>query len=542
MKKIFTLLFFVTIIVNSCTPPDVPAELFTVKKVVGNNDDYTNRFKYYFKEDSLGKFVVSITYTPTSNSFTIRRSNDSILIKGSNEGMWYFLNKYCGVNVYMPDTLWISYPKDSVYIPDSLNLSYTPFTSVIFSTGVTNPKEYYKAPTPYYWQVANNIYNTSLGITDHSMCYRFMDTSMYNLFPDVYHWKYPMSLTDQSFEPDFTSPQIVPASMYSARKFFAKNPTLNYISFSVMDSYAGFPAPVNGKTLSQSFTDYMNELADSFSVELPGKTIVYVLYSQVAGTPYVKLRENILPITVYQISNSIADKTTQDSLLNKMSSVMNVIGNHDWAQGGGFIIPRIYSKLLDSFILKYQSNNIHINFAALEMYPNWGLDGIKYYEMAKIYDNPYINVDSLRLKFCNDMFGNVSSLMKEYFDCLENISTSMANDTSVPERKMYNYFSQVNLNIANFTLVDSARSLLNEALHNSTGEINQRVQFFSTSFKISEGAFNLYKDYSDSASSDYIKFLNDSIVGNNKYIYDGASGNFMSNINSMITQIRNMKK
>lgn len=520
-------------VINTPVQPVEHTELFTVKRIWGNNIDYINRFKNYIKEDTAGKFTVNITVTK-DNYFTIKRSHDSILITGSQQGMWYFLDKYCGVRVYLPDTLFITKVKDSIFIPDSLNITHAPFTSVISSTGLTSSIE-------GYWALANNVTNNTLGIAQHSMCYRFMDSAMYKLFPDVYHDKYPTSLGDQSFEPDFTSPQCVPASMYSAKKFFVANPAMNYISFSVMDSRAGFPAPITGKTLSQTFTDYINELADSFKIELPGKVIVYQLYSQVADIPYVILRNNVLPTTVYQFSNAIVDGHLEDSNLNKMSRTMNMIGNHDWAQGGGFIIPRIYSSLLDSVVKKWQLNNLHINYAANELYPNWGLDGMKYYEMSKIYDNPYASVDSIRTLFCNDMFGNVAPLMKKYFDDLEKLSIEMANNPVVPERKMYNYFSQVNLDVTDDEFVKDARTSINEALNNSSGIINQRVQFFSIAFKISEGIFNLYENYSDGAVSAYLQFLRDNIVGSKKYIYDGNSGDFISNIQSAISKIKSMQ-
>ena len=477
------------------------------------------------KADSL-KYVINIQ-SDTSSGYTISKVGDTISIKGNTlQAAVYFLDKYCGVRFYMPTDLWASKAKDTIYIDSVINYTHTSYTPVIFSTG-------FKSAPEDYWQLYNNLGNNSFGVTQHSMSQRFYDSTMFKLFPNVYDNGYPQSYNDPNFEPDFTKSDIVAASMYSARKFFVNYP-FNYISFSVMDSYNGYPKPIAGQTLTQTFVKYINALADSFAIVFPNKKITYLVYGSVHDFPTERLRDNVIPITVMKPASAILNGMLDAESAKQLGKFMPNFGNHDWAEGYGFVVPRIYSSLLQQVFNVLNYGGIRLQFAHLECYPNWSLDGPKLYEMAKIYDNPAVNIDSVRTLFCLDMFGIGWPYMKSYFDDLEALSTSMNNNPLIARSLGY-YPSQLKLDVQDSTLASNARGYINQALKVTTGTEHQRVQFFSNGFRISESLWSIYKKNADST---FIPFLKDSIAGNQMYLNIATDPDFMSTMTNLINSIK----
>ena len=542
-------------------------------------------------KDTTGKIVISIGATHFSNgndvknlspySFIIIKKGNLIVIRGADDmgtnlGVSYFLDHYCGVRLYLPGDLFTAMPKvHFVSLPLKINLKEIPFTDNITSTGFggtgdsTHPHDILQ--WDQYWAIMNGLSRNNWGAFQHTMSEIFYDSTIMKNYPEVYPLVngkryFPKSGNDQNFEPDFAASQLTDASVFAAVKYFKAHPTVDCMAFSVMDGGGYSKEGETGKFLAKypqtsaglvrgytdAYINWLNNLAEKLPDALlkngikRNKTIAYISYSQVRDIPKEKLNPMILPITVYHLSNGVADSFYfPGSILSKWARITSTIGNDDWAEGKGFIYPRIYTNILSEFLKKVQSEGMAFSYAHLECYPNWALDGPKLYEMGKVYWNPDINTDSLRTQFCTDMFGNAAKQMKNYFTTVENISTWLNNHTDVPTH-MFNYIGQLSLDDARMSLVQQARQFLDEAekTGGTTEEERERIDFFSKGFKISEGLFDLYnsKIVDISQANELKDYFKNTVAGNQMMLNIATDKNFVTAMDNLIDQIVKEKK
>jgi hypothetical protein len=159
------------------------------------------------------------------------------------------------------------------------------------------------------------------------------------------------------------------------------------------------------------------------------------------------------------------------------------MGQYDWAQGDGYFIPRLYAGLATRLFDRQH----RFTLAKAETYPNWGLDGPKYWMLVQIWDNPGSDSRRLYEQFCSDMFGPAKDEMLAYFLGLEELWISMDADA---ERKLFKWKTQFTLRPPQMDMVRAARAHLDQAKARAvTPEEKQRVELFSKTFKLSELLF-----------------------------------------------------
>lgn len=501
--------------------------------------------------DTTGRTVIAIGNTTLSNdndvkglppaSFIIKKKGRVIVIRGVDDagdlaGVEYFLSHYCDVVHYMPGTLFTKYPEDSIIeLPQEINIIDSPFTRNITSTGWSgtgNPND--KNNIQYwdnYWALYNSLNYTDWGQFQHTMSGLFYDSLIMKMHPDAYpiindKRYFPTSSSDPNFEPNFSSPDLVDASFDIAVNYFTHNPIINTIAFSVMDSRNGFT--LSGQKLIDANASWLNNLSE----KIPNKTIAYLLYNSVNGYPSFKLEPNVLPITVWHLSDFPSDGW------NRIDSIVKFtdrVGNDDWAEGKGFIFPRIYTRIISKYLRTLKSKKIKFDYAHIEAYPNWGLDGIKYWEMGQIYRNPDLDVDSLRLKFCTDLFGNAGQQMKAYFDTMEDIGLWL-NNTGVGTH-LYNYPQQLKLDSTRLVLVENCRKYLDAATNLAvTKEQKERVQFFNTGFTFIEGLWDLYNLKKNNV--DLKNYIKEKISGTGRILFSGTDSNYVNSLYNLINTIK----
>lgn len=522
---------------------------------------------------AIGKTQFSAAYTlsnPEPYSFVIKRKNDVVSIEGETPlgtfiGTGYFLDHFCGVRFYLPGDLFTNMPENKrVNLNKTISVTQIPFTKYVMSTG-------YKIGAETEWSQINGVARKDWGSHQHSMGDRFYDDSVFKLFPEIFpvingKRYFPKSRVDQNWEPDFAEPELVNAAVYSAIKYFKQNPKINYISFSVQDSWT---YPTEGKMgeylknypntragryrgYTNAYISFLNKLAERLKTELPQngiswpKTIVYIVYGNVRVIPLVKLNPAILPITAYHLSEAIIDSiyAPNGGALSSWPKVTKRIGNDDWAEGKGFIYPRIYTKIVSNYVKAVQKEKMSFDYAHLEFYPNWSLDGPKYYFMSKIYWNPKVNTDSLLTLFCNDMFGKGAKQMKAYFTTLENLNTLMNNDPKA-NRKIGVYKTQLSLNEKEVVFVNKAREEIDKAYSMAGAEDQKkRIDLFSKGFKISEGFFDIYNSKAvDTAKVNGLRdYLKNTVSGNQMMLNMATEKNCLSVMDNLIDQIMKMKK
>ena len=597
-KKEIILLPSNTIIVGTKDYPIGVRYLYKWLNKIYNTEGVSNRNFSVLREfselrndkDTTGKIVISVGATHFSNddnvknlspySFIIKREGNLIVIKGvddigTNLGVSYFLDHYCGVRFYLPGDLYTSMPKVHIIsLPANINVKETPFTKYVFSSGLWGKADDVKNDVTQwdsFWALMNGLSRKDWGSHQHTLSALFYDSTTLKNYPEIYpvvngKRYFPSSAKDQNFEPDFAEPHLADASLYEAIKYFKANPGMDYLAFSVMDG-TGFskegkigkflmkyPQTTQGNT--QGYTDAYVQFLNNFAERLPAvllkngitrkKTIVYTPYSQVRNIPSEKLSPNILPVTVYHLSNSVADSFYfPGGALSKWVQVTSRIGNDDWAEGKGFIYPRIYTDMVSRFLKTVKKYKLNFEYAHLEAYPNWALDGPKMYEMAKIYWNPNINIDSLRTQFCIDMFGNASGKMHNYFNTVEQISKWLNNHSGVPTH-MYNYMGQLSLDNTRMLMVTQARQNLDEAAktNGTTEDERKRIDFFSKGFKISESFFYLYnsKTFEMNKVNELKDYLKNTVAGNQMMLNIATDKDFLKDMDGLIDQIVKTKK
>lgn len=541
-------------------------------------------------KDTTGKIVISVGATHFSNdndvknlspySFIIKREGNLIVIRGADDtgtnlGVSYFLDHYCGVRFYLPGDLYTSMPKtNTISLPANIDVKETPFTKYVFSTGFNGKADGAGNDITQwdnYWALMNGLNRKDWGSHQHTLSTLFYDSAIMKNYPEVYPLingkrYFPSSADDQNFEPDFAAPQLVAASLDASVKYFKSNPAVDYMAFSVMDgggySREGrmgkflikYPQTAEGHT--RGYTDanvrFLNDLAKRLPAFLlkngikRKKTLVYISYSEVRGIPSEKLNPAILPVTVYHLSNSIADSFYfPGGALSKWSKVTSNIGNDDWAEGKGFIYPRIYTNMVSQFVKTIKKYKLNFGYAHLETYPNWALDGPKMYEMGRIYWNPDVNIDSLRTQFCKDMFGNASVEMHNYFNTVEQISTWLNNHTDVPTH-IFNYVGQLALDDARMLMVKQARQFLDEAarMSGTTNDERKRIDFFSKGFKIPEYFFEIYNSKTVDANkvNELKDYLKNTVAGNQMMLNIATDKDFLKKMDALVDQIVKGKK
>jgi hypothetical protein len=554
-----------------------------LKKIYKTDSGFTI-IKQSLLKDTKGKIIIAIGNTKFSSvkslenfpaySFLINKNENVVTIAGIDYigtliGTGYFLDRFCGVRFYIPGDLFTSMPKTNmVELDKTIYVKETPSTKYVYSTG-------YKG-ADMNWAYINGLVRRNWESHQHSMGNRFVNDSIIKKFPEIFpiingKRYFPSSRTDQKWQPDFAEPKLVDAAAYSAVQYFKANPSIDYISFSVQDSRVystegrmgeflkSYPAtPVGLSTgYTEANVEFLNKLAKKLKDVLPEngiirpKTIVYIAYQQVNRIPTSKLDSSILPVLVFQIAETFMDSVYQEGpdglknyRLSEWAKVTTRIGNHDWAEGKGFIYPRIYTNLVSKFARTIKKDKMDFEYAHIEAYPNWALDGPKLYFMGKIYWNPAVSTDSLLTLFCSDMFAKSSNIMKDYFTTLENLNTSMNNDAT-RNRRLGAYTTQLPLNEKEMQMVNHARNFLDQAISTaSSKEEKKRINFFIKGFRLSQYFFDLYnsKVNIDALGDKLKKYLKENVAGDSMVLNIAKDSDFLPKTNAIIDNIVKQKK
>jgi hypothetical protein len=514
-----------------------------------------------------------------SYGFIIKRNENIISILGEQPlgslyGAVYFLDKYCDIRFYMPGDLFTHFPQQKkITIKDNIDVKEEPFTTYVNATGINSG---IAGEGMWFW--LNAVQRKSWESHQHSMGNRFPAAKFAEKYPEIYPSfagkRYmPKNPGDQQWQPDFAEPHLVDAAVESAIDYFKAKPHIDYISFSVQDSdkypvegeiakvLEKYPNTPQGKAdaYTEAYIEFLNKVAKRLEKELPKqgisqpKTLVYLSYGRVSRIPKQKLHPSILPVLVSQISeldkdSVVAQPTNKDNFFNlsEWAKVTNRIGHHDWAQGHGYFYPRIYNGLYIKYLKELQKLGIQSEYMHVEFYPNWGLDGPKYYLIGKMLWSPEVNVDELLDQFCSDMFGRAKGEMKQYFTHLEELTYSMDNNPAI-YRKMFGFPKQLLLNSKEKQIAIQARNHLNRAMvlaRKGTDEERARIELFSKTFKLTEYLFEAAN--SPTLTEEKIKeiqaYVSEKITTDKMTLYSAHNNGVINWINSAIAAIKRNAK
>lgn len=450
--------------------------------------------------------------------YHIKRKANVVVMAGSNSSgtmaaALRFLDEFAGVRFYMPGELWTSIPVGRQITLRNIDETSAPFVVGLSMTGLGN------VPGVGDWSTYNDVTRRTGGADQHNMTEMFPPARYAAKFPDIYPLlggirHIPQSASDQGWQPDFGASHTLDAAKESVTQFFKENPDYAYVAFGVMDGtkYDEGPASMamvrkfereypdtmlaRAHAYSAIYWDFINRLGLWMQTAEPGKLLMAQAYGLVRIPPASALSPNVMVVTVWGIAELDADKrllpdSSGVSELQHWRNVASSVGNHDWMQGAGYYIPRSYTGNYSRYLKALSASGLQQSYQHLEAYPNWGLDGPKYYIVNRLMWDPGLNVDVLWKEFCDDMFGPASTPMQTYFRTLEQLWVQL-DEVEGPERKPFRWSTQFKTTDSSLALVRAARTALDLAAGTAiTDAQKQRIQLFSKTFHLSELLFDL---------------------------------------------------
>lgn len=452
------------------------------------------------------------------DGYSIHTSGNVISIIGGKPtgtymGAAYFLDKHVGVRFYMPDRLFISLPKTKQIDIAEIDEISNPFVTSCFMSSIPNPKGVEQP-----WVPANGAWRRKGGTHQHNMLSIFPPEKYGQTHPQIYpilngKRHIPEDKKDQSWQPNFLEPATLEVAEQSILEYFEKHPTHAYIAVSIQDG-DGFSEDEKTQTIieqyknkypddrryraratSAIFWKFMKNLGERIEKQLPDKLLVSLAYGGTRFHPDHDLPDNIVIFANYHIAELPGDgflnpDESGQTPLQRWLKLTPHFGNHDWYQGRGYVLPRIYSGYWSQFMKALAAETDHAYMHA-ECYPNWGLDGPKLFILTRLWWDPQADPNQLLEQFCMDMFGKAASSMTQYFQQLEALWTQL-NIVEGPERKLSRWSTQFNTTEQSMAMIGRCRELLDKAAASAEdAKARERIRFFSDHFLISESLFQV---------------------------------------------------
>jgi hypothetical protein len=465
-----------------------------------------------------GKFVLAIGPGPwlpkaarvgmEGRDFLLVRQGDRVVMAGGApagtlRAVAAFLDRFCGVRFYMPTDLYTSLPVARQVSLGVVDVRDKPRIRDI------HMGMFWNLPEENDWMLRNGVGIKPEYLASHSMDQRFPPARFAVACPEIYPIlkgaRYiPKAAGDQGWQPCFSEPKTLDAAEEEAVEYFRRNPAFRGITYAVQDGHAFCECPrclaliakAGDKTQAYSdmFWGFLNRLAERLERRLPefgvtpDKVLIGMAYSEVRNPPGFKLHRNVMAYPVFTVADILIDKVLEPTgpySIHRWSKVAAQLGQYDWAQGDGYYIPRLYAGLAARLF----DADHRFTLATAETYPNWGLDGPKYWMLVKIWDAPGADARALYAQFCADMFGKAAAEMEAHFQTLEALWVSMDNDA---ERKLFKWTNQFTLRPEQRQSVSAARAHLDRAAGLvQTPEQKARLDLFSKTFRLSEMIFEV---------------------------------------------------
>jgi len=449
------------------------------------------------------------------DGFLIHREGRTIAITGhTGDGTYYgavdFLNRYAGVRFYMPTEFWTSLPSSHMVAFDGGDVLSQPFVN---SGDISRyPPNDYGDPD---WLRRIGGLRRKGGTHQHNIFSIFPPAEFAQSHPEIYPMydgqRYiPATDTAAAWQIDFAEPGTLIAAEQSLAEYFQKNPSAQYIAVSINDNDRWSQSELNQKIVaefqarhpqgdykSEAASDiywrFMNQLAAWMKQKLPGKLLMGLAYRLTSTVPAFPLEDNIVVYTNYHLSELpyyTESAPGQPTLLDQWLVAAPHFGNHEWYEGAGYVMPRIYSGYWSQF-LRILARRYASVFMHAEAYPNWGFDGPKYYIMARLWWDPQLDPQALTRQFCDDLFGPAAPAMFQYFSKLEDLWRQL-DSTDGPKRKIDVWYNQFSTSYSSRLMIQHCRDLLQQATSLAqTTEQQARIALFAKCFSFSECLFNL---------------------------------------------------
>lgn len=428
----------------------------------------------------------------------------------TDRGVYYavvrFLDRYAGVRFYLPGERFTSSPSTVPLSIPAIDETSEPFMRSLFFSGISKADE-------VEWAFRNAVSDRRTGDTHQHTMYSVFPPSKYMaLYPKIYPVRggspyTPTGAADQSWQPCFSEPDTLTAAVQSTKEYFTTHPEMEYVAISVNDSRSKCERdPQTQPGYAEAYWTFMNKVAAALDATpaLAGKRVLGLAYADVARTPNFTLNPRIIVVTNVHVAENETEsqKSERDPsklFLDDWYAHASHFGNHDWAHGLGFVIPRVYSGFAKNAAVRYRNAMLtgkDPSYAHVETYPHWALDGPKLFVVGRLAWDPMADQEAILDVFAKDMFGSASTEMAAYFRKLEALWTAL-DVTDGPERKLNAWGTQLGTLPKHKTMIAEARGHLDAALAKLplASMEHDRVKFFSDGFRLSELLFQLRESW-----------------------------------------------
>lgn len=425
-----------------------------------------------------------------------------------------FLRVYMGIDSYFPSKLGLVVPKyKKVLIPCETRIEEPVFKQREFSAlnSYKGARRWADIPWRMYRRHAW-----------HHNIHRFITVKEYGkTHPEYFPMRNGKRIIISSATgpgPCISNPEVVKIITEKTLKYFKEHPDKEMISLGMTDggwcecpgckAMDGPSVEICGDTApkSQRYYIFLNKVAKALKEKYPDKMIGVLAYAGAEYPPLnIKVERNIVPYICYTRADWFdkEDKACDLKLTREWLKRVDQIGIYEYLYGMGYSVPRIYTHYLAEY-LRYVAKHArgkNIGFYA-EIYSNNGLDGPKAWIVEKLVWNPFQDEDKLLREWCKYVFQEAAEPMEEYFRTLEEIWCKNGPKAGKARGKFYLMFDDRQLLIFPPDDVERCMKILEKAKKVARQEIvKKRIEYFESTFKITELSSKTYFAYMDAKKS-----------------------------------------
>ncbi len=374
--------------------------------------------------------------------------------KGTEFGIYGFLQDICGVKFYLPGRAGTYVPRD-------------PDLKIDITEQLDNP--FFKN---------RNYYGISGFDRDWARHNRLIDRypcghALYQIITEKYAQSHPEYFAysksqkkhlvpgrggrkAHNQQPCMTNPEVIEIIAKYVIQYFNSHPNEICMSLGMNDSTVFCECPrclqvnegsgfndINQKSNGKVSAYFYNEIAKRVSEVHPDKFIGVMGYNSTRSIPIgTKLHPNIIfrvaemPVTYFDPGS-----VNYAEIIKRKQAVPNLMLS-GWRYGTGFFVPNLALRLEEQYLDVCKALNIF--GLSNETYGFWTLNGIKDYLYARKMWNPDLRNQDMLNDFCKDMFGAGAQDMLDFYHLARN--TWETQKTEYPHGShLQNSTAQLNL-------------------------------------------------------------------------------------------------
>jgi len=309
---------------------------------------------------------------------------------------------------------------------------------------------------------------------------------------------------EHQFQPCVSHPEVVERVAQAAIAHFRANPRAGSFSVGMNDTDAFCeceaclkvaPKEITERRqrLAYAFFDFYNRVAQRVASEYPDRRLGCLAYAGLSGLPAgsIRLDPRIVPYLTRDSAQLFdADEVREfRETVDRWKGLATRMGIYEYIYGGGFVVPRIYHRYLIRNVRERYGVGVDGFYA--EAYPNWGLDGPKYWLLARMLWNPDQDPEILLAQWHDDLFGRAAKPMREYFDYLEETWCTQTLDS---DRSNYRWFLDPRqLEIFAPEKCETAWAMLDAARRQTDDPaVLRRIDYFRDTFAVTRALSRRY--------------------------------------------------